>query len=142
MAREMMNRHNEDMFDAMNDWFGFPRNFFNDRDLQSIMPADVAENDQNYTVKVDLPGMNKDQIKLNYSNGILTVAGQRETFVDKSDKDKHLIHQERSTGHVSRSFRLPNVQVSEIHASYNDGVLTVTLPKQTASTDNGAISID
>lgn len=142
MAHEMMNRHNHDMFDAMNDWFGFPQNFFDDRSWENVMPADVSESDSDYTVKVDLPGMQKNQIKLNYSNDVLTVAGDRKTFVDKSDKSKNLIHQERSTGHVSRSFRLPNVKVDQIHASYNDGVLTVTLPKETASTSNGDISID
>ena len=125
MANDMMNRRN-DMMDAMNDWFGFPRNFFDDSEIENIMQSDVAETDKDYVVKIDMPGMNKDDIKLNYKDGVLSVAGTRQAFKDTSDKSRNIIHQERSEGSISRSYRLPNVVASEIHAKYDNGVLTIT----------------
>lgn len=140
MANDIMNRRN-DMMDAMNDWFGFPRNFFDDTEIENIMQSDVAETDKNYTVKIDMPGMNKEDINVNYKDGFLTVAGSRKSFKDTSDKDKNIIHKERSEGRISRSYRLPNIVASEIHAKYDNGVLTITLPKQNAGDDSNSIHI-
>lgn len=141
MANDMMNRRN-DMMDAMNDWFGFPRNFFDDTEIENIMQSDVAETDKDYTVKIDMPGMNKEDINVNYKDGLLTVAGSRKSFKDTRDKDKNIIHKERSEGRISRSYRLPNIVASEIHAKYDNGVLTIILPKQNAGDDSNSIHID
>ncbi|RVU70368.1 MULTISPECIES: Hsp20/alpha crystallin family protein [Lactobacillus] len=141
MTNEMMKRRN-DLFDAMNDWFSFPKNFFDDTEINNIMQADVAENDKEYTVKIDMPGLDKDKIKLSYNDGILRVAATRKSFKDESDKDTNIIHQERSVGHIARNFRLTNVVANQIHAKYDDGVLTVTLPKQTADSSDSSIQID
>ncbi|CDI57806.1 Hsp20/alpha crystallin family protein [Lactobacillus helveticus] len=148
MTNDMMNRHN-DMMDAMNDWFGFPRNFFgfprnffDDTEIENIMQSDVAETDKDYTVKIDMPGMNKEDINVNYKDGFLTVVGSRKSFKDTSDKDKNIIHKERSEGRISRSYRLPNIVASEIRAQYDNGVLTITLPKQNAGADSNSIHID
>ncbi|MCO6530924.1 MULTISPECIES: Hsp20/alpha crystallin family protein [Lactobacillus] len=142
MANDMMNRHN-DLFDAMNDWFDLPRKFFDDGDMAKLMQSDVVENDKEYIIKVDMPGMDKNDINLNYNNGILSVSGSRKSFKDLSnDKNNSLIHRERSEGHISRSFRLPNVVASEIHAKYDNGVLTITLPKQSSGQSDNSIQID
>ena len=141
MANEMMNRRN-DMFDAMNDWFGFPKNFFDDKEMSNMMQADVAENDKEYLVKIDMPGLKKDDINLNYRDGILSVEGTRKASKDTSDEKHNVIHKERSEGHVSRSFRLTNVVANQIHAKYDDGVLTITLPKQSADSSDSSIQID
>lgn len=141
MANEMMNRHN-DLFDGINDWFDFPRNFFNDREVANIMQADVTESDKNYTVKVDMPGMDKKNINLSYKDGILNIAGNRQTVKEAKDKNNNIIHQERSEGHISRSFRLPNVVASDISAKYDNGVLTIVLPKQAAGDNGSSIQIN
>lgn len=142
MANEMMNRHN-DLFDAMNDWFDLPRKFFDDGDMSKLMQSDVVENDNEYIIKVDLPGMDKNNINLNYNNGILTVSGSRKSFKNlTNDKNNSIIHRERTEGHISRSFRLPNVVASEIHAKYDNGVLTITLPKQSSGQSDNSIQID
>ncbi|EGF35429.1 low molecular weight heat shock protein [Lactobacillus helveticus MTCC 5463] len=106
------------------------------------MQSDVAETDKDYTVKIDMPGMNKEDINVNYKDGFLTVVGSRKSFKDTSDKDKNIIHKERSEGRISRSYRLPNIVASEIHAKYDNGVLTITLPKQNAGDDSNSIHID
>ncbi|MGQ5709693.1 Hsp20/alpha crystallin family protein [Lactobacillus sp. PSON] len=140
MANEMMNRH-DDVFDAMNDWFGFPRNFFDDK-VANIMQADLSETDKDYIVTIDMPGFDKDKIHINYHDGILNVSGIRKSEKNETAKNGDVIHKERSQGHVSRSFRLSNVVANQIHAKYDDGVLTITLPKQSADANNSSIQID
>ncbi|BAQ56619.1 Hsp20/alpha crystallin family protein [Lactobacillus acetotolerans] len=142
MANDMMNRNNNDIFDAMNDWLDFPRNFFDNREMSKMMQSDVAENDKEYTVKVDMPGMDKSKININYNDGVLSISGSRKSFKDNSKKDNSIIHKERMEGHISRSFRLPNVVASNIHAKYDNGVLTITLPKQSAGNGDNSIQID
>lgn len=142
MANDMMNRNNNDIFDAMNDWLDFPRNFFDNREMSKMMQSDVAENDKEYTVKVDMPGMDKSKININYNNGVLSISGSRKSFKDNSKKDNSIIHRERMEGHISRSFRLPNVVASNSHAKYDNGVLTITLPKQSAGNGDNSIQID
>ncbi len=142
MANDMMNRNNNDIFDAMNDWLDFPRNFFDNKEMSKMMQSDVAENDKEYTVKVDMPGMDKSKININYNDGVLSISGSRKSFKDNSKKDNSIIHKERMEGHISRSFRLPNVVASNIHAKYDNGVLTITLPKQSAGNGDNSIQID
>lgn len=142
MANDMMNRNNNDIFDAMNDWLDFPRNFFDNREMSRMMQSDVAENDKEYTVKVDMPGMDKSKVNINYNDGVLSISGSRKSFKDNSKKDNSIIHKERMEGHISRSFRLPNVVASNIHAKYDNGVLTITLPKQSAGNGDNSIQID
>lgn len=142
MANDMMNRNNNDIFDAMNDWLDFPRNFFDNREMSKMMQSDVAENDKEYTVKVDMPGMDKSKININYNDGVLSISGSRKSFKDNSKKDNSIIHKERMEGHISRSFRLPNVVASNSHAKYDNGVLTITLPKQSAGNGDNSIQID
>ncbi|QGV05126.1 Hsp20/alpha crystallin family protein [Lactobacillus acetotolerans] len=142
MANDMMNRNNNDIFDAMNDWLDFPRNFFDNKEMSKMMQSDVAENDKEYTVKVDMPGMDKNKININYNDGVLSISGSRKSFKDNSKKDNSIIHKERVEGHISRSFRLPNVVASNIHAKYDNGVLTITLPKQSAGNGDNSIQID
>lgn len=140
MTNEMINRHN-DFFDAMNDWFDLPRKFFDETEITKLMQSDVAENDHDYVINIDMPGMNKDDISLNYNNGILSVAGSRKAFKDVANNSS-IIHRERSIGHISRSFRLPNVAANEISAKYENGVLTVVLPKQSTDKNDNSIKID
>jgi len=142
MANDIMNRNNNDIFDAMNDWLDFPRNFFDNKEMSKMMQSDVAENDKEYTVKVDMPGMDKSKININYNDGVLSISGSRKSFKDNSKKDNSIIHKERMEGHISRSFRLPNVVASNIHAKYDNGVLTITLPKQSAGNGDNSIQID
>lgn len=141
MANDLMSRRN-DLFDYMGDLFDAPRSFFDNRAARNILQADVSDTDNEYTVKIDVPGMDKEDIHLGYDDGVLTISAHRSTFKDDSDKKNNLIRQERSEGSVSRSFSLPNVDKSNIHAKLNNGVLTVTLPKTTASDDDDSIEIE
>ncbi|MGN1406964.1 Hsp20/alpha crystallin family protein [Lactobacillus sp.] len=141
MANDLMNRYN-DLFDHMGGWLDNSKDFLDSHAFRNILQSDVAEDDKEYTVKVDVPGMNKDDIHLAYSDGLLTISGHRSTFKDDSDKKKNLVRQERSEGSVSRSFSLPNVDKKNISAKLDDGVLTITLPKASPVEDEDSITIE
>ena len=101
--------------------------FFDDESLCSIA-LDVVEEKDQYVIKADLPGINKEDIKVSVENGILTIEGERKS--ETEDKDKQVHRVERSYGRFLRSLNLGNnVDSSKIHASYKDGVLQLNVPK-------------
>ena len=76
-----------------------------------------------------MPGVDKKDIALNFKDDVLTVDAKRDSFSDESDPKGNIITSERDYGTYSRSYRLPQVDGKAISAKYEDGVLTVTLPK-------------
>jgi HSP20 family protein len=100
--------------------------------LQAWAPAvDISETAQEYLVKAELPGVNKDDVKLAVENGVLTLSGERKSEKETKEAKQHRI--ERFFGSFERSFSLPdNTQVEKIAADYKDGVLTVHIPKAEA----------
>lgn len=91
--------------------------------------VDVVENESNYTVEADLPGLNKKDIKVDVKDGILTLTGERKSE-HKADKGGYS-YLERSVGTFQRSFRLPDtVDAQSIKAKYDNGVLCVVLKKR------------
>ena len=91
--------------------------------------VDILENEQELTLKADVPDMTEKDIAIQIENGTLTIKGERK-FEKKDDKSGyHRI--ERSYGAFSRSFSLPDtVEAEKVNAAYKNGVLTVTLPKK------------
>ena len=99
-------------------------------DLEDEFPMDLYQDKDAFTVRAELPGFRKEDISLEVANGILTVTGHQktETKADKKDKETATTTQERK---VSRSIALPeNLILDKIQACYENGVLTVTLPKR------------
>ncbi len=98
-----------------------------------IPDVDVSETEEAYLIRLDLPGMDKDRIEVNVVDNILTIKGERQA--QKEDKEEgeegiYYYRKERSFGAFERSIPLPtNVSADEINAQYENGVLTVTLPK-------------
>ena len=128
----------ETLFD---DWFGFPtfpelRNV--DKTLYGKhaareMRTDVREHEDHYEIHIDLPGFQKDQIKLELENGCLTVSAAKGLSKDETDKQGKLIRQERYSGSMQRSFYVgENITEEDVSAKYENGVLTLTVPKQEA----------
>ena len=99
--------------------------FFN-RDW--IPAIDVVENNDNYVLKAELPGMNKDDVKIMLENNVLTIRGEKKNDLDKKEGNYHRV--ERSYGAFERMFTLPGtIKSNDVDAQYKDGILTVTLPK-------------
>lgn len=96
--------------------------------VESFGHADLSETDAGYELQVDLPGMKKDDVAIDYSDGILTISGERSD--EREDQRKGYYLSERSYGAYERSFRVPeSVEPDNISAEFRDGVLTVKLPK-------------
>jgi HSP20 family protein len=95
-----------------------------------VPPVDIFETaEKDVVVKVDLPGMKREDIKVAFENNVLTVEGERK-FEDESKGDQY--HRvERGYGTFQRSFTLPSsVDAGRVSAAHHDGVLTVTLPRR------------
>ncbi|HLF20321.1 MAG TPA: Hsp20/alpha crystallin family protein [Bacteroidota bacterium] len=90
--------------------------------------VDIAELDNQFVVKVELPGINKDDVKITLESNILTIRGEKKEETDVKEENYHRV--ERTYGSFQRSFKLPTtVKGDNIDAMYKDGILTVTLPK-------------
>ena len=99
---------------------------------KAIMKTDVRELDDGYEVDVDLPGFKKDEVKLDLKDGYLTISASKGLDKDEKDKKGRYIRQERYTGQCSRSFYVgESVEPKDVHASFEDGILKLTLPKVT-----------
>jgi len=90
--------------------------------------VDIAEQENEYLVKMELPGVNKEDVKISLESNILTIRGEKKQ--EKEEKNKSLHRVERSYGSFQRSFTLPtSVKSDKIDAFFEGGVLSVTLPK-------------
>lgn len=93
-----------------------------------IPAVDIAEHDNEYLVKLELPGVSKDDVKITMQNNILSVRGEKKNEKDSKGSNYHRV--ERSYGAFQRTFALPStVKADRIDASYSDGILTIVLPK-------------
>ncbi len=93
------------------------------------VPAlDVYEEKDSYVVKVELAGVNKEDVSLSLEKGTLTITGERKAEAKKGTAE--LYHSERFYGRFQRTINLPEaLAADQVKAQYKDGVLTVTLPK-------------
>lgn len=93
-----------------------------------VPAVDSRQTDAAYILEVDLPGLRKDDVHVTVENNVLTLTGERN--LDRETSDGNYDRVERSYGKFSRSFTLPtHVDAGSVKASFDNGVLTVTLPK-------------
>jgi HSP20 family protein len=91
--------------------------------------CDIFENENEVVVKAELPGLNKENVKVGVENNVLTIYGERKFEEETKRENYHRL--ERSYGDFIRRFTLPNyVDVGKIRAEFKEGVLNVTLPKR------------
>ena len=94
--------------------------------------CDISENDSQYRLSFDVPGVRKEDLKINVRDNMLVVRGERKE--EHEGKGKHSHHSEKFYGAFERSFTLPaGVMAEQIAADYKDGVLWVTVPKPVAA---------
>ncbi len=120
--QEEMNR----MFD---NFFGTPRRAEkDDRMLYWTPRVNVEETDYQFEVTAELPGLNKDDVKIEIKDHALTFTGEKKTEKENKDRNVHLY--ERAYGKFCRTFTLPdNVDVDKIEAEFKDGILQIDIPK-------------
>ena len=134
----LMNPHSNPFrdFDDIN------RAFFGDNTLTEFK-TDIRDMGDGFVLEADLPGFKKEDIKLSLNGETLTIKATRHSDFEDQDKKSGYLRCERSYGTYTRSFDVTGVEVSQISASYNDGVLRVRLPKQgPKQPDNRTIVIE
>ena len=108
----------------------FRDDFFDRKDRMNynLMKTDIKEDENSYLLEVDLPGYSKDDIKIDITDGYLTINAKVEKE-DNEDK-KNYVRRERFTGEVSRSFYVgEDIKEEEVKASFKNGILTLEVPK-------------
>lgn len=94
--------------------------------------TDLSETDESYKIRLDLPGVDKDDIQVDLQNHTLTIRGERKDVSEEEDERFHRI--EKRYGSFSRSFTLPDVdEGGKAEAQFENGVLTVTIPRTEAA---------
>ncbi|MBS1235106.1 MAG: molecular chaperone [Nitrospirae bacterium] len=90
--------------------------------------VDVTENEKEFNISAELPGMDDKDIDVSLQNDMLTIRGEKKE--EKEDKGKDYYRMERSYGYFSRTIPLPvEVETDKVDAKFKKGVLTITLPK-------------
>jgi len=148
MSNELANRNNNWMDFGNDDLFNhFAQSFFGHNwgfpNLVSkdVMKTDVSESDSAYTVIVDLPGLKKENISVDYNDGVLNIVAKQENNSEERNDKNEVIHSERYYGAYSRQYNLPNVDRDAVIAKYENGVLTLNLPKTSGTADTKPIEI-
>ena len=101
------------------------------RNASHEMKTDVKEHEDRYEIDIDLPGFKKDELTLNLENGYLTVGAAKGLDEEQKDKKGKVIRQERYAGAMQRTFYVGEALTEEdVHAKYENGVLSLTIPKK------------
>lgn len=103
------------------------------------MRVDISETEEQYKVEAELPGFKKEEIIVDYQNDMLTIEGQRS--IEEEQRAENFMRKERSMSSYHRSFHLPNVQEEQITAKFENGVLTLVLPKDKTNKNRKSIPI-
>lgn len=129
---------NNDIFDEMDNFFndGFfgtcrtPRAAQQFESTSGLMRTDVIEKDHEYQLEAELPGFNKEDIKIDLKDDTLTISASHSENKDEKDSSGKYIRRERRSSSYQRSFHVEGLKPEDIIAQYRNGVLTVSLPKK------------
>lgn len=105
----------------LRDWHEYSNGF-------SGINVDISENENEYTLTADCPGVSKDNLDVSVNNNYLTITLDRSSVSD-SEENNYIV-KERRNGSFSRSFHLSDIDEQNITAKFSDGVLKIVLPKK------------
>lgn len=115
--------------DVFDDMFPFTGNYTTAN--YDLMKTDVKDAGDHYELEMEMPGVEKENIKAELKDGYLTVTAQQNTNKDEKDKEGNYIRRERYAGSMCRSFYIGDaVSEEDIHAKYEDGILKLSVPKK------------
>ena len=134
-------REVEDMFRQYSPFFSRAMRRFEGDEAKWRPLADISETDTEYLIKAELPEVKKEDVKVTFEQGVLTISGERRQ--ESKQKEENEIRVESFYGSFSRSFSLPdNVDAKAIQAESKDGVLRVRIPKTTPTQPEKPIAIE
>ena len=138
MKHELTARNAYSDYDFFNDAMqGFFPSLFGVREQggQKFMRTDIKENDKEYVMEVEMPGVDKKDINIDLKEGYLTISVQKKENNDEEKKERY-IHRERSFS-SSRSYYVGDIEKEAIKAKYENGMLMVYVPKETPVQEQG-----
>ena len=120
-------RSDDNFFDLFDN---FERKFFgNSNAAIPDFRTDIRDAGDRFVLEAELPGFNKEDIKLDVKDGILTITAEHKESSDQKDEKGTYLRRERRYGSFSRSFDITGIDEAGITAAYNNGVLELNLPK-------------
>lgn len=126
----------DDFFDDFDRAFAPQKNPLYGRHAKNMMKTDIRETDDAYLLDLELPGFRKDEINVRLENGYLTISAEKAVEADADKTAGKVLRKERYEGSLERSFYVgESVRPEEISASYENGVLQLSVPKRTARKD-------
>ena len=105
------------------------RRFWNSTEMGAFR-TDITEKDGNYILEAELPGFNKEDISIDLDKDCLTITASRNSESDDEDKERNFVRRERFYGSYSRSFNVSGIDTDQITAAYDNGILSVSMPKK------------
>lgn len=116
------------LYNVENLFENFFRGPFFPGNLQNTdLKVDIRENEKEYILEADLPGITKENLHLDFEDNVLTIAVEKDEQLN--DEKENYICRERRSEYISRQFAFDNVASERIQAEYKDGVLKVSIPK-------------
>ena len=115
-------------FDPIRAFDDMERSFFGNEGMLSTFRTDVRDTGDAFILEAELPGFSKDDLSLDIENDCLTISAKRTQ--ENNDEKPNYIKRERYYGSFCRSFDVSGIDIDRIEASYDDGVLTLNLPKK------------
>jgi len=131
-AKELISVEKEfsKLFDSFNNRFGL-KSSKEDEDFANAVWSpltDIREDEDKYSLHLDLPGVKKEDVKITFNNGQIAISGERN--FEKEEKNSKYHHVERAFGKYYRAFNLPEKIIEDrIDAEFKDGILKITIPK-------------
>ena len=129
--------HPADSFNPFREMEQLEKNFFADpfsgffgRSDLAEFKTDVLDEGDHYELEADLPGFQKEDIKLELQGDDLVISAERHSNAEEKNKDGKVVRMERSYGSYRRSFNVSQIDTQNIHAAYDNGVLKLELPKK------------
>ena len=116
-------------FDPFREMEELERSLWGGSHAVNTFRTDVIDTGDAYQLQCELPGFNKDDIKIDVENDVLTISAERRMESDESKRPNY-VKRERFYGSFSRSFDVSGINVDGIEAAYTDGILTLTMPKK------------
>lgn len=120
--------HRVSAYNPFRDFEEMSRSFWDNNNV-SAFRTDITEKDGKYILEADLPGFKKEDISVDIDKDCLTITAEHKSE-DKEENADSYIRRERYYGSYTRSFNVKGIDTEAITAAYNDGVLTLTMPKK------------
>ena len=115
---------------TMDDYAGHGHTNSHDTYPQGMMSTDIMETDQGYEMEISLPGINKNDIRMQLKDGYLTIGARTGKETEDNKKEGRYIRRERFAGKMMRTFFVgKDVKESDIHPKYENGILSFKIPK-------------